>query len=87
MLLASQGTAFTECLLWLYRSHGEHKKTLSYLTEDRYKFVHRLKLNCMYSGRIDISFVILQTDALTLLVNREVQVGLKVNSITGALSI
>ena len=35
VLLASQGNAFTEALLWLYRSHNEHKRVLSALTEDR----------------------------------------------------
>ena len=35
VVLASQGSAFTEPLLWLYRSHGEHKKALGYLTVDR----------------------------------------------------
>ena len=35
VVLASQGSAFTEPLLWLYRSHAEHKKALGYLTEDR----------------------------------------------------
>lgn len=34
-LLASQGNSFTEALLWLYRSHGEHKRVLVALTEDR----------------------------------------------------
>jgi hypothetical protein len=35
VLLASQGNAFTEALLWLYRSHNEHRRVLSALTEDR----------------------------------------------------
>lgn len=35
VLLAAQGNAFTEALLWLYRSHGEHKRVLVALTEDR----------------------------------------------------
>jgi hypothetical protein len=35
VVLASQGSAYTEPLLWLYRSHGDHKKTLSYLNEER----------------------------------------------------
>jgi hypothetical protein len=35
MMLASQGRAFTEALLWLYRSRGDHKKVLSALTEDK----------------------------------------------------
>jgi hypothetical protein len=35
VILASQGNAFTEALLWLYRSHNEHKRVLSALTEDR----------------------------------------------------
>eukprot|EP00595_Chromulina_sp_UTEXLB2642_P001768 CAMPEP_0196768596 /NCGR_PEP_ID=MMETSP1095-20130614/42975_1 /TAXON_ID=96789 ORGANISM="Chromulina nebulosa, Strain UTEXLB2642" /NCGR_SAMPLE_ID=MMETSP1095 /ASSEMBLY_ACC=CAM_ASM_000446 /LENGTH=275 /DNA_ID=CAMNT_0042138471 /DNA_START=1325 /DNA_END=2149 /DNA_ORIENTATION=- len=34
-LIASQGNAFTEALLWLYRSHNEHKRVLVALTEDR----------------------------------------------------
>ena len=35
VLLASQGNAFTEALLWLYRSRGEHRRVLAALTEDR----------------------------------------------------
>lgn len=35
VILASHGNAFIESLLWLYRSHGEHKRVLSQLTEDR----------------------------------------------------
>lgn len=35
VILASQGNAFTEALLWLYRSHNEHKRVLSALTEER----------------------------------------------------
>lgn len=35
VLLASQGNSFTEALLWLFRSHGEHKRVLSALSEDR----------------------------------------------------
>lgn len=35
VMLASQGNAFTEALLWLYRSHNEHKKVLAVLTEER----------------------------------------------------
>ena len=32
-LLASQGNSFIEALLWLYRSHDEHKRVLAALTE------------------------------------------------------
>lgn len=35
VILASHGNAFIEALLWLYRSHGEHKRVLSQLNEDR----------------------------------------------------
>ena len=35
VLLASQGHSFIEALLWLYRSHNEHKRVLAALTEDR----------------------------------------------------
>ena len=35
VLLASQGNSFTEALLWLYRSHNEHKRVLNALTEDK----------------------------------------------------
>ena len=35
VILASQGSAFIEPLLWLYRSHSEHKKALFYLTEEK----------------------------------------------------
>jgi len=35
VLLASQGNAFTEALLWLYRSHHEHRRVLAALTEER----------------------------------------------------
>ena len=36
VLLASQGNSFTEALLWLYRSHGEHRRVLAaLLSEDR----------------------------------------------------
>lgn len=35
VLLASQGNAFTEALLWLYRSRNEHRRVLAALTEDR----------------------------------------------------
>ncbi len=35
VLLASQGNSFTEPLLWLYRSHNEHKRVINALTEER----------------------------------------------------
>jgi hypothetical protein len=35
VLLASKGNSFTEALLWLYRSHNEHKRVLNALTEDK----------------------------------------------------
>jgi MinD-like ATPase involved in chromosome partitioning or flagellar assembly len=34
-MLASQGNAYSEALLWLYRSHHEHKRVLVALTEER----------------------------------------------------
>lgn len=34
-LLVSQGISFSEALLWLYRSHDEHRRVLGALTEDR----------------------------------------------------
>lgn len=33
VLLAAQGNAFIEALLWLYRSNNEHKRVLLALTE------------------------------------------------------
>ena len=35
VLLASQGNAYVESLLWLYRSRGEHRRVIANLTEDR----------------------------------------------------
>jgi hypothetical protein len=35
VLLASKGNSFTEALLWLYRSHNEHRRVLNALTEDK----------------------------------------------------
>ena len=35
ILLAAQGNSFTEALLWLFRSHNEHKKVLAALVEER----------------------------------------------------
>lgn len=35
VILASQGNAFTEALLWLYRSHNDHKRVLVALSEER----------------------------------------------------
>ena len=35
VLVASQGVAFIEALLWLYRTKNEHRRVLSALTEDR----------------------------------------------------
>lgn len=34
-MLASRGNAYSEALLWLYRSHHEHKRVLVALTEER----------------------------------------------------
>ena len=35
VMLASKGKSYTEGLLWLYRSNGEHRRVLAALTEDR----------------------------------------------------
>ena len=35
VLLASQGNPYTEALLWLYRSHGQHSRVLEALKEDK----------------------------------------------------
>lgn len=35
VLLASHGNAYTEPLLWLYRSQGQHARVLQALSEDK----------------------------------------------------
>ena len=35
MLLASMGNPFTEALLWLHRSHGQHSRVLDALKEEK----------------------------------------------------
>jgi len=35
VMLASRGKSFTEALLWLYRSNGEHRRVLAALTKER----------------------------------------------------
>lgn len=35
VLLASHGNAYTEALLWLYRSQNQHSRVLQALTEDK----------------------------------------------------
>lgn len=35
VLLASHGNTYTEALLWLYRSQGQHTRVLQALTEDK----------------------------------------------------
>ena len=35
VMLASRGKTYTEALLWLYRSNGEHRRVLAALTEER----------------------------------------------------
>ena len=35
VILASQGFAYIEALLWLYRSHNQHSTVLSMLTEEK----------------------------------------------------
>jgi hypothetical protein len=35
VLLASHGNAYTEALLWLYRSQSQHSRVIQALTEDK----------------------------------------------------